>query len=921
MHLQVINQEGLPLARPVEFQIDLIPGAAPVARAPYRLAPSEMKELLEQLQELFDKGFIRPSSSPWGASVLFVKKKDGSFRMCIDYRELNKLTVKNRYPLPRIDDLFDQLQGSNIYSKIDLRSGYHQLRVREQDISKTTFRTRYGHCEFQVMPFGLTNAPAVFMDLMNRVCKPYLDKFMIVFIDDILTYSKNKKEHEEHLKEILGLLKEGKLYAKFSKCKFWIPKKLCSAPILALPEVSEDFVVYCDASHKGLGAVLMQREKVIAYASGQLKVHERNCTTYDLELVRSQMNSFSSTKIQVFESQEMSTSNVHQQSLADAGSETRPLILERDSYISWASHFRRYLNLKRETRKWLNKAIDEGPYEFKEFTLSVTEAPRMQKEEDLRGADLKHYEAEIEAMNLILISIPNDIHNTVDACTTAKATNGITFPKVTINTKFLNCLQPEWLKYVTQRTLRTSSSGTAAKFKRYNYSEKDHYACNCPKPHVRDSKYFMEQMLLAKLDEVGVILTDEQNDFLFADASGMEEIEELSANICLMARIQPANIDFDVGPSYDYAFLSEVQTPSTSYVNSLFATDNIEQNGNVEEDNNVQQSYALEQLASNAYKEAEKQQIIAKYQKLFDSIKKTRAQTQGEINELFENVKQNTYAYADVRAQNQDLLLTISELKAKLKTVENVTLLTSTPKQQAIGINKNVIAPEMYKVGTKQATNTNKAKSVLSSTRLSTNFSVRRPLSRDSSFKNSVTSNTKNFSKKVEVSDMTNKKQDVASMNIVLNTIVTNDEIKNVVIVKNVLCVACAKNVLIPCHDNCLTKYKLNIVDSGCSKHMMSDRSMLKTFIEKFKGTIRFGNDHAAITGYGDYVQGNITICHVYYVEGLGHNLFSVRQFRDSDLEVAFRLKTCYVRNLEGDDLLTGDLSPYSIWLLLRPSV
>ncbi|GKA60299.1 putative reverse transcriptase domain-containing protein [Tanacetum coccineum] len=336
---------GLPPTRQVEFQIDLVPGAAPVARAPYRLAPSEMKELSEQLKELSDKGFIRPSSSPWGAPVLFVKKKDGSFRMCIDYRELNKLTVKNRYPLLRIDDLFDQLQGSSVYSKIDLRSGYHQLRVREEDILKTAFRTRYGHYEFQVMPFGLTNAPAVFMDLMNRVCKPYLDKFVIVFIDDILIYSKNKKEHEEHLKLILELLKKEELYAKFSKCKFWIPKvqflghvinskgiqddpakiesikdwaspkspmkirqflglvgyyrrfiegfskiakpmteltqkkvkfvwgdkqevafqllkqKLCSAPILALPEGSEDFIAYCDASKKGLGAVLMQREK------------------------------------------------------------------------------------------------------------------------------------------------------------------------------------------------------------------------------------------------------------------------------------------------------------------------------------------------------------------------------------------------------------------------------------------------------------------------------------------------------------------------------------------------------------------------------------------------------------------------------------------------------------------------------------
>ncbi|GJW95220.1 putative reverse transcriptase domain-containing protein [Tanacetum coccineum] len=168
---------GLPPTRQVEFQIDLMPGAAPVARAPYRLAPSEMKELSEQLQELSDKGFIRPSSSPWGA-----------------------LTILFR---------------SSVYSKIDLRSGYHQLRVREQDIPKTAFRTRYGHYEFQVMPFGLTNAPAVFMDLMNRVCKPYLDKFVIVFIDDILIYSKNKEEHEEHLKAILELLKKEELYAKF----------------------------------------------------------------------------------------------------------------------------------------------------------------------------------------------------------------------------------------------------------------------------------------------------------------------------------------------------------------------------------------------------------------------------------------------------------------------------------------------------------------------------------------------------------------------------------------------------------------------------------------------------------------------------------------------------------------------------------
>ncbi|GJV44384.1 putative reverse transcriptase domain-containing protein [Tanacetum coccineum] len=206
---------GLPPHRQVEFKIYLVLGATPVTRAPNRLALSEMKEFLNQLQELSKKGFICPSSSPWGALILFVKKKDGTFRMCIDYHELNKLTINNCYPLPRIDDLFDQLEGLSVYSKIDLRSGYHQLRIREEDIPIIAFRTRYGHYEFQVMPFGMTNALEMFMDLMKRVCKPYLDKFVIVFIDDILIYSKNKEEHEEHLKTILHLPKEEKLYAKF----------------------------------------------------------------------------------------------------------------------------------------------------------------------------------------------------------------------------------------------------------------------------------------------------------------------------------------------------------------------------------------------------------------------------------------------------------------------------------------------------------------------------------------------------------------------------------------------------------------------------------------------------------------------------------------------------------------------------------
>ncbi|GJU68514.1 putative reverse transcriptase domain-containing protein [Tanacetum coccineum] len=261
---------GLPPQRKVEFRIDLIPGATPVAESPYRLAPSEMKELSKQLQELQDEGFIRPSHSPWGVPVLFVKKKDGSLRMCIDYQELNKLTVKNRYPLPRIDDLFDQLQEARYFSKIDLRSGYHQLRVHEDDIPKSAFRTRYKHFEFTVMHFGLTNAPAVFMDLMNWVCKPYLDKFFIVFIDDILIYSKTKEDHEVHLKLVLELLKKESVHVDPSKIEAGAEQEeafqtlkdnLCNAPILSLPDGIEDFVVYCDASDQGLGCVLMQRSK------------------------------------------------------------------------------------------------------------------------------------------------------------------------------------------------------------------------------------------------------------------------------------------------------------------------------------------------------------------------------------------------------------------------------------------------------------------------------------------------------------------------------------------------------------------------------------------------------------------------------------------------------------------------------------
>ena len=196
----------------MEFSIDLYPGIDPITIAPFRMAPVELKELNLQLQELQGKGFVRPSTSPWGAPVFFVKKKDGTLQLCVGYRKLNRVMVKNKYTLPRIKDLFDQLNGACYFSKIDLSYGYHQLRVRDLDISKTAFRTRYGHFEFVVMPFGLTNAPAAFMDLMNRIYRSYLDQFMVVLLDDILIYSKGRAEHEQHLQLALQVLRENQLY-------------------------------------------------------------------------------------------------------------------------------------------------------------------------------------------------------------------------------------------------------------------------------------------------------------------------------------------------------------------------------------------------------------------------------------------------------------------------------------------------------------------------------------------------------------------------------------------------------------------------------------------------------------------------------------------------------------------------------------
>jgi hypothetical protein len=231
---------GMPPDRDIEFLIELLPGTHLISKNPYRMPVNELVELKKQIAELQAKEFIRASSSPWGAPVLFVEKKDGTQRMCVDYRSLNEVTIKNKYPLSRIEDLFDQMKGASVFSKIDLRSGYHQMKIWESEIPMTAFRTRYGLYEYTVMSFGLTNAPAYFMYLMNKVFMKYLDRFVVVFIDDILIFSKTMEEHEEYLRLVLEKLRSNQLYAKFSKCEFWLTEVAFLGHVISARGVSVD---------------------------------------------------------------------------------------------------------------------------------------------------------------------------------------------------------------------------------------------------------------------------------------------------------------------------------------------------------------------------------------------------------------------------------------------------------------------------------------------------------------------------------------------------------------------------------------------------------------------------------------------------------------------------------------------------------
>ncbi|GJZ74393.1 integrase, catalytic region, zinc finger, CCHC-type containing protein [Tanacetum coccineum] len=726
----------------------------------------------------------------------------------------------------------------------------------------------------------------------------------------------------------------------------------------------------------------------------------------------------------------MSTLSAHQQSLTDTGSDTRPPMLKRGSYIQWASQFRRYLNRKRKTRKFLNHLIDVGLYELKMIQPDTNQDPRRKTEDDLTSDTLRQYEADIEAMNLIFISIPNDIYNSVDSCQTAKEMetqfnnefdqftakpgeslvsvynffsqlmndlkrNKIEPTTVTINTKFLNCLQPEWIKYVTNVCLEkdltkepyeelfdylwqyeklviasrakklekthdplvlvahTSSSSQSpspyyvthppfvvdyddeyqgetfqndhgdpltsammllARAITQHYStptnnrlcsssntrnqvvvqanrvniqsrnvgndgkiarrsdtiqEESTKGSNVQKETGNDSKYFMEQMLLAKKDEAGVILSNENNDFLIVVRSTIvdeDNVENIKLEYAIMlwykekgdqrqeSKENPSFVTgLDAGGNWTGVDMLCVEAQVVAIIKSQLL---------VEEKDRFMMKIDLDDKTDDEMPKDK----AGLGEETHESMPETVVNEPTVVSQP--KVWSNAPIIEEYESDSEDEHVSLPTKEQETPSFAFINT-TSPTKKKHVDKNTNVIAPGIFKVNNahKQEMYTQKAKSVLTSTGLKDATSVRRPSSGGSSSKNSVLLNTKNHSKDVEVS---------------------------------------------------VIQIIMWIVDSGCSMHINGNLKLLKTFVKKFMGIVRFGNNHfAAITDYDNYVHGNITICRVYYVEGLGHNLFSVGQFCDGDLEVAFRSKTCYVCILEGDDILTGarDLILYTIFI------
>ncbi|GJX03603.1 putative reverse transcriptase domain-containing protein [Tanacetum coccineum] len=902
-----------------------------------------------------------PSHSPWGAPVLFVKKKYGSLCMCIDYRELNKLTIKNRYPLPRIDDLFDQLQGLQFFSMIDLRLGYHQLRVHEDDIPKTAFRTRYIHFEFTVMPFGLTNAPIVFMDLMNRVCKPYLDKFVIVFIDDILIYSKTKEDHEVHLGLVLELLRKEKLYAKFSMCEFWLqevhflgriinqngihvdPSKieavknwktpttpseirsflglagyyrrfianfskiakpltsltqkyvwgveqeeafqtlknnLCDAPILTLPDRVEDFVVYYDASNQGLGCVLMQRGKVIAYASRQLKIYEKNYTTHDLELgAVTELNMHQRRWIELFSDYKceiryhLGKANV----VDDALSRKERLKPRRVRAMAMTvqAGMREKIQMEKKEgeslyfmdRIWVPLIGDVR-------TIIMDEAHKS-KYSMHPGADKMYYD--LRDMNWWL-GMKRDISTYVSKCLTCSKVKAE-------HQRRSGLLQqpeiPKWkwdkitMDFITKLPREDYSTEKLAKI----YIDEIVTRHGVPVSIISDRDgRFMSRCWQTMQKALGTRLDMSTAYHPQTDGQSERTIQNLED------MLRACVIDF--GGSWDVHLLLAEFSYNNSYHSSIRCAP-------------FEALYGRKCRSPILWAEIRESSLIGPelVQEMTDKVVL--------IKEKLKAARDRQKSYADNRRKPLEfkvgdrVMLKVSPWKGVICFGKKGKL---APRYVGPFEILKRINPVAYRLrlleewsGVHDTFHVSNLKKCLADASLHVpldDIKIDKTLCFVEEPVEIIDREVKSLkhSKIALVKVRWNSKRGLETRfpkgGDTMTTVTWAGELReNIEVVQIVLW----------------------YLDSGCSKHMTGDRSQLTNFVNKFFGTVKFRNDHMAkILGYGDYQIENVTISWVYYVEGLGHNLFSIGQFCDSNLEVAFRQHTCFIRNLEGVDLLTG---------------